>query len=174
MTVKSMLVSCFACAPCVLFIGSEANAAQGRSRSRQAAVPDARSQAQALYAEGEFARDVPYRTNLPRPVVGSAGLVAEAWQTSWERYGAPQLSRRFKKAANRSMAGADWAAWIATKAIIDRVNAEIKNALTSPDMQSRLAAFEPWYMTPAETAARIQSDYEKYGYLIKLTGTRLE
>ncbi len=60
------------------------------------------------------------------------------------------------------------------KAIIGRVNAEIKNALYSPDMQSRLAAFEPWYMTPAETAARIKSDYEKYGYLIKLTGTKLE
>ncbi len=58
--------------------------------------------------------------------------------------------------------------------IIDRVNAEIKNALTSPDMQNRLAAFEPWYMTPEQTAARIKSDYEKYGYLIKLTGTRLE
>lgn len=69
-------------------------------------------------ADGEFARDVPYRTNLPRPVVGSAGLVAQAWQTSWERYGAPQLSRRFKKIAQRPMAGADWAAWIATKAII--------------------------------------------------------
>ncbi len=69
-------------------------------------------------ADGEFARDVPYRTNLPRPVVGSAGLVAEAWQTSWDRYGALQLSRRFKKIAQRQMAGADWAAWIATKAII--------------------------------------------------------
>jgi ABC transporter substrate binding protein (PQQ-dependent alcohol dehydrogenase system) len=69
-------------------------------------------------SDGEFARDVPYHTNLPRPVVGSAGLVAEAWQTSWERYGAPQLSRRFKKIANRPMAGVDWAAWIATKAII--------------------------------------------------------
>lgn len=70
-------------------------------------------------ADGEFARDVPYRTNLPRPVIGSAGLVAEAWQTSWERFGAPQLSRRFRKIAQRPMAGADWAAWIATKAIID-------------------------------------------------------
>jgi ABC transporter substrate binding protein (PQQ-dependent alcohol dehydrogenase system) len=52
-------------------------------------------------------------------VVGSAGLVAEAWQTSWERNGAPQLSRRFQKAAGRPMAGVDWAAWIATKAIVD-------------------------------------------------------
>lgn len=70
-------------------------------------------------ADGEFARDVPYRTVPPRPVVGSAGLVPEAWAMSWERYGAPQLSRRFKKATSRAMAGPDWAAWIATKAVID-------------------------------------------------------
>ena len=89
--------------------------------------------------DGEFARDVPYRTNLPRPVVGSAGLVAEAWQTSWERYGAPQLTRRFKKAANRPMAGADWAAWIATKAIIEVAlklpdARQHRRALRSPDL----------------------------------------
>jgi len=60
------------------------------------------------------------------------------------------------------------------RAVIDRVNTEIKNALNSPDMASRLAAFEPWYMTPEQTAARIKSDYEKYGYLIKLTGTKVE
>ena len=90
-------------------------------------------------ADGEFARDVPYRTNLPRPVVGSAGLVAEAWQTSWERYGAPQLTRRFKKAANRPMAGADWAAWIATQAIIEVAlklpdARQHRRALRSPDL----------------------------------------
>lgn len=105
-------------------------------------------------ADGEFARDVPYRTNLPRPVVGSAGLVAEAWQTSWERYGAPQLSRRFKKATNRSMAGADWAAWIATKAIIDVAirlpdAREHRRALRSPDLvldgfKGVRLSFRPW------------------------------
>ncbi len=41
-------------------------------------------------------------------------------------------------------------------------------------MKSRLEAFEPWTMTPEQTAARIRADYDKYGYLIKLTGTRLE
>lgn len=90
-------------------------------------------------ADGEFARDVPYRTNLPRPVVGSAGLVAQAWQTSWERYGAPQLTRRFKKAASRPMAGVDWAAWIATKAIVDVAiklpdGREHRRALRSADL----------------------------------------
>jgi ABC transporter substrate binding protein (PQQ-dependent alcohol dehydrogenase system) len=105
-------------------------------------------------ADGEFARDVPYRTNLPRPVVGSAGLVAVAWQTSWERYGAPQLSRRFKKVTDRPMAGADWAAWIATKAIIDVAirlpdAREHRRALRSPDLvldgfKGVRLSFRPW------------------------------
>lgn len=90
-------------------------------------------------ADGEFARDVPYRVNLPRPVVGSAGLVAEAWQASWERHGAPQLSRRFQKAASRPMAGADWAAWMATKAIMEVAlkwpdARQHRNALRSPEL----------------------------------------
>lgn len=60
------------------------------------------------------------------------------------------------------------------KAIIDRLNAEIKKALDSPDMKSKLESFEPWYMTPEQTQARIRSDYDKYGKLIKLTGTKVE
>ncbi|MDP3671616.1 MAG: ABC transporter substrate-binding protein [Telluria sp.] len=105
-------------------------------------------------ADGEFARDVPYRTNLPRPVVGSAGLVAEAWQASWERHGAPQLSRRFKKLARRPMAGADWAAWIATKAIIDVAlklpdARQHRRALRSADLvldgfKGARLSFRPW------------------------------
>jgi ABC transporter substrate binding protein (PQQ-dependent alcohol dehydrogenase system) len=105
-------------------------------------------------ADGEFARDVPYRTSLPRPVVGSAGLVAEAWQTSWERYGAPQLSRRFRKLTNRPMAGADWAAWVATRAIIDVAikfpdAREHRHALRSPDLvldgfKGPRLSFRPW------------------------------
>ena len=104
--------------------------------------------------DGEFARDVPYRTNLPRPVVGSAGLVAEAWQTSWERFGAPQLSRRFAKAAQRPMASADWAAWMATKAIIEVAlkwpdAREHRRALRAPDLvldgfKGVRLSFRPW------------------------------
>jgi ABC transporter substrate binding protein (PQQ-dependent alcohol dehydrogenase system) len=76
---------------------------------------------------------VPYRTVLPRPVVGSAGLVAEGWHSSWERNGAPQLNRRFRKAENRVMAAEDWAAWMATKAIIEV-------ALKLPDASRHRAA----------------------------------
>lgn len=68
-------------------------------------------------SDGEFARTLPYRTALPRPVVGDAGLVALAWAPSFERYGAPQVARRFAKAAGRPMQGTDWAAWLAGKAL---------------------------------------------------------
>lgn len=68
-------------------------------------------------SDGEFARALPYRTALPRPVVGDAGLVALAWQAQFERFGAPQVSRRFAKATGRAMTAADWAAWMAGKAL---------------------------------------------------------
>ena len=68
--------------------------------------------------DGEFARLLPYRTALPRPVVGNGGLMAEAWAPRFERFGAPQLSRRFQKANQRPMTGIDWSAWQATKAIL--------------------------------------------------------
>lgn len=69
-------------------------------------------------SDGEFARALPYRTVLPRPVVGDAGLVALAWAASFERFGAPQVSRRFARAAGRPMLGADWVAWLAGKALV--------------------------------------------------------
>jgi len=68
-------------------------------------------------SDGEFARTLPYQTVLPRPVVGDAGLVALAWHAEFERYGAPQVSRRFAKAAKRPMVVQDWAAWAAGKAL---------------------------------------------------------
>ena len=69
-------------------------------------------------ADAEFARALPYRTALPRPVVGDAGLVALTWHASFERFGAPQISRRFAKAAGRPMTGQDWAGWLAGKALV--------------------------------------------------------
>jgi len=80
--------------------------------------------------------------------------VALAWQGSWERYGAPQLSRRFHKAAGRPMGSADWAAWMATKAIVEvaikfpdaRAH---RQALRQPDLildgfKGVRLSFRPW------------------------------
>lgn len=68
-------------------------------------------------SDGEFARSLPYRTALPRPVVGDAGLVALAWHAQFERFGAPQVSRRFAKSVGRAMVAQDWSAWMAGKAL---------------------------------------------------------
>ena len=68
-------------------------------------------------SDGEFARSLPYRTALPRPVVGDAGLVALGWHAQFERFGAPQVSRRFAKGVGRPMGAQDWAAWMAGKAL---------------------------------------------------------
>ena len=69
--------------------------------------------------DGEFGRYIPYATQKPRPVVGTAGLAAVGWDWSWERYGAPQLTRRFFRQAKRQMQTADWAAWAAVRIIGD-------------------------------------------------------
>lgn len=66
-------------------------------------------------SDGEFARALPYNTVLPRPVVGDAGLTAQAWQAQFERFGAPQVSRRFARANQRPMTSADWSAWMGGK-----------------------------------------------------------
>lgn len=77
-------------------------------------------------SDGEFARALPYQTVLPRPVVGDAGLVPVAWHAQFERFGAPQVSRRFAKAAKRPMTAHDWTAWLAAKALITVASAQPK------------------------------------------------
>jgi ABC transporter substrate binding protein (PQQ-dependent alcohol dehydrogenase system) len=67
----------------------------------------------------EFARQLPYQTVRPRPVVGSIGLEPVAWHWTWEHNGAPQVNSRFQKlTGGRRMESADWAAWIAVKMVV--------------------------------------------------------
>jgi ABC transporter substrate binding protein (PQQ-dependent alcohol dehydrogenase system) len=68
--------------------------------------------------DGEFAVNLPYRTALPRPVVGDAGLAALSGSPKFERYGAPQVTRRLSKAVGRPMGAHDWPAWLAGKALV--------------------------------------------------------
>ena len=67
--------------------------------------------------KGEFAVNVPFATLEPRPVIGAAGLVADWWHWSWDRNGAPQVNKRFLKAAKRQMTGYDWTSWLSIKII---------------------------------------------------------
>lgn len=68
-------------------------------------------------SDGEFARALPYNIQSARPVVGDAGLLALSWHAQYERYGAPQVSRRFAKAYKRAMTQQDWSSWMAGKAV---------------------------------------------------------
>jgi ABC transporter substrate binding protein (PQQ-dependent alcohol dehydrogenase system) len=64
-----------------------------------------------------FADDLPYRTWDPRPVAGSAGLVATSWDANFDQWGAVQLQNRFTKRFARRMTALDFQAWSAARMI---------------------------------------------------------
>jgi ABC transporter substrate binding protein (PQQ-dependent alcohol dehydrogenase system) len=82
-------------------------------------------------SEGEFAASLPFRTGLPRPVVGDGGLQALAWSPQFDLYGAQQVTRRLRKAVGRPMGAADWPAWLAGKAVVAAALAAPKGPMTS-------------------------------------------
>jgi ABC transporter substrate binding protein (PQQ-dependent alcohol dehydrogenase system) len=67
--------------------------------------------------QGLFGEYLDYRTWIPRPVIGTQGLIATAWHKTHELWGATQLQNRFKDFAGRSMEEQDYAAYIAVRAI---------------------------------------------------------
>jgi ABC transporter substrate binding protein (PQQ-dependent alcohol dehydrogenase system) len=64
-----------------------------------------------------FASYLPYRTWDPRPVAGSAGLVATSWDAVHDQWGAVQMQNRFLKAFGRRMTARDMQAWSAVRMI---------------------------------------------------------
>ena len=64
-----------------------------------------------------FADYVPYRTWVPRPVAGSAGMTATSWHPALELWGGTQFQNRFKRLANRTMRPLDYDAWVATRVV---------------------------------------------------------
>lgn len=58
-----------------------------------------------------------YQTWLPRPVVGTHGLVPTAWSRVNEQWGATQLHSRFERQAGRWMRPRDYTAWVAVRAV---------------------------------------------------------
>ncbi len=64
-----------------------------------------------------FAEYLPYRTWLPRPVAGSAGLVPTSWAPSMENWGATQMQDRFEREFSRRMTALDMQAWTAARMI---------------------------------------------------------
>jgi ABC transporter substrate binding protein (PQQ-dependent alcohol dehydrogenase system) len=98
-----------------------------------------------------FAAYLPYRTWLPRPVAGSAGLVPTSWDASHDQWGANQLQNRFVALFHRRMTARDMQAWMAARMIGEAAthrHADAKQALdffTSPAFA--LAAFKGQRLT---------------------------
>src|SRR5690606_5509607 len=87
-----------------------------------------------------FGQYLLYRTWLPRPVVGTQGLVPLAWHRSQEQWGATQMQNRFTKFAGRWMTERDYAAWAAVRSISEATTrtretdeAAINAYIRSPD-----------------------------------------
>jgi ABC transporter substrate binding protein (PQQ-dependent alcohol dehydrogenase system) len=104
-------------------------------------------------SDGEFATTLPFRTGLPRPVVGDGGLSALAWHPRFDRFGAPQVTRRLAKAAGRPMGAHDWSLWIAGKALVaaavgaSRKPADFAAALAGAEIDGSKGVamgFRPW------------------------------
>jgi ABC transporter substrate binding protein (PQQ-dependent alcohol dehydrogenase system) len=68
--------------------------------------------------EGElFGEYLPFRTWDPRPVAGTAGLVATPWHPALELWGGTQFQNRFKRQSNRIMRPLDYNVWLAVRAV---------------------------------------------------------
>jgi len=87
-------------------------------------------------------------------VVGDAGLVALAWHAQFERFGAPQVARRFARAHQRPMTAHDWAAWMGGKLLVALATAQPRGnaaawAQALPKLQldgskGTQLSFRPW------------------------------
>jgi ABC transporter substrate binding protein (PQQ-dependent alcohol dehydrogenase system) len=69
----------------------------------------------------DFGSQIAYNSDLPRPIVGTHGLVATGWSDVVEPWGAVQLQNRFVKLASRGMREIDFAAWLATRVVGEAV-----------------------------------------------------
>ncbi len=106
----------------------------------------------------EFGRFIPYNAYLPRPVVGSVGLVPSAWHWASERFGSPQLNQRFERQVKRKrkMSDFDWAAWTAVRSLLEAITrtksadlTTVREALLAPDARLDVykgapASFRTW------------------------------
>ena len=81
--------------------------------------------------QGMFGEYLDYRTWLPRPVIGTQGLIATAWHRTHDQWGATQLQNRFKELAGRWPEEEDYAAYLAARAIGEAAIRTKSNGLDS-------------------------------------------
>jgi ABC transporter substrate binding protein (PQQ-dependent alcohol dehydrogenase system) len=67
--------------------------------------------------DDNFGDDLTYRTDQPRPVAGTQGLVPTAWAHAMDEYASTQLQTRFHRATGRWMVARDYGGWLAIRAL---------------------------------------------------------
>jgi ABC transporter substrate binding protein (PQQ-dependent alcohol dehydrogenase system) len=104
----------------------------------------------------DFGDYLMYRTYLPRPVVGTQGLKAEAWDPAYTESGANRIQGDFKKQAKRDMGERDYEGWLGVRVLTDAVTRsgkvkppEVKDFMLSKDFNlegyKRISlTFRPW------------------------------
>jgi len=79
--------------------------------------------------------------------------------------------------------GYEFTAWIGCfvpkgtpRAIVDKLNADLRKALADPGVTSKLSAqtLDPMPMSPEEFAARMRSDYDKYEKVVRISGAKID
>jgi ABC transporter substrate binding protein (PQQ-dependent alcohol dehydrogenase system) len=103
-----------------------------------------------------FGEYLMWRTAMPKPVVGTQGLVAVAWHRSFEQYGGVQLQNRFQNYAKRIMTERDYLAWLSVRIFGEAVtrsdkadSAGLHAFLLSPKFgiaafKGQALSFRPW------------------------------
>jgi ABC transporter substrate binding protein (PQQ-dependent alcohol dehydrogenase system) len=82
-----------------------------------------------INSDDDFGDYLMYRTDLPRPVVGTQGLQATAWDPSYTESGAMHFQNAIPRIAKRKPVERDYTAWVAIRAIADSA---MKSGKTTP------------------------------------------
>lgn len=85
-------------------------------------------------------------------------------------------------ALGEAVPGYEFTAWVGSfvpagtpRAIVDKLNADLRKALADSDVARSLSAqtLDPMPMSPEQFAERLRADYEKYQKVIKISGARI-
>lgn len=84
----------------------------------------------AINSDDDFGDYLMYRTTRPRPVVGTQGLQATAWDKSYTESGGMRFQRAIPRIANRPPVERDYTAWLALRTLSESAQ---KSGSVEPD-----------------------------------------
>jgi ABC transporter substrate binding protein (PQQ-dependent alcohol dehydrogenase system) len=93
-----------------------------------------------INSDDDFGDYLMYRTHLPRPVVGTQGLQATAWDKSYTESGGMHFQNAIPRLAKRPPVERDYVAWLAFRALSD--SAKKSGATTPQELKKYLLSEE--------------------------------